>query len=44
MPVHLRNFYFREHSSFVKKQNDEIKKSQSQNKTPTIPRKFNPKK
>jgi len=42
MPVHLRNLYYREHRDFVKKKNDEIKKSQSeQNK---IPRRFNPKK
>ena len=43
MPVHLRNFYFKEHTEFVKKQNDEIKKS-NQKEQPTIPRRFNPKK
>ncbi len=42
MPVHLRNFYYREHSDFVKKQNEELKKSKQQS-TPTIPRRFNPK-
>jgi|TARA_B100000424_G_C22700240_1_gene381955 hypothetical protein len=44
MPVHLRNFYFREHASFVKKQNEEVKKAQNKSKPPTIPRRFNPKK
>jgi hypothetical protein len=44
MPVHLRDFYFKEHSQFVKKQNEEIKQSHPNPKTSTIPRRFNPKK
>ena len=43
MPVHLRNLYYREHQDFVKKQNEEMKKSQQSPKQPTIPRRFNPK-
>tara|TARA_Y100000034_G_scaffold98081_1_gene119990 strand:- start:2881 stop:3012 length:132 start_codon:yes stop_codon:yes gene_type:complete len=43
MPVHLRNFYFREYSNFKKKENEEIKKAQQSPKQPTIPRRFNPK-
>ena len=42
MPVHLRNLYYRESRDFVKKKNDEMKKTQSQQ--PKIPRRFNPKK
>ena len=42
MPIHLRNFYFREYTDLKKKENDEIKKSQ-QKSTPTIPRRFSPK-
>ncbi len=42
MPVHLRNLYYREHSDLVKKQNEEMKQSQSQQ--PKIPRRFTPKK
>jgi len=41
MPVHLRNLYYREHQTFIKKQNEETSKAQS-SKQPTIPRKFNP--
>tara|TARA_Y100000034_G_scaffold126333_1_gene177388 strand:+ start:540 stop:674 length:135 start_codon:yes stop_codon:yes gene_type:complete len=44
MPVHLRNFYFREFMDLKKKENDEIKKSQQAASQPTIPRRFNPKK
>ena len=44
MPVHLRNFYFREYVELKKKENDEIKKSQQAASQPTIPRRFNPKK
>ena len=42
MPVHLRNFYFREYTDLKKKEGDEIKKSQ-QKSQPTIPRRFSPK-
>ena len=42
MPIHLRNFYFREYTDLKKKENDEIKKSQ-QKSQPTIPRRFSPK-
>jgi hypothetical protein len=42
MPVHLKNFYLREFVDLRKKENDEIKKSQSKS-TPTIPRRFSPK-
>ena len=45
MPVHLKNFYLRELMELKKKEKQEIDKSQSRNKsTPTIPRRFNPKK
>ena len=42
MPVHLRNFYFREYSDLKKKEKEQIDKSQ-QKSTPTIPRRFSPK-
>tara|TARA_Y100000310_G_scaffold61416_1_gene56684 strand:+ start:624 stop:755 length:132 start_codon:yes stop_codon:yes gene_type:complete len=41
MPIHLRDFYFREFMDFKKKEHEEIQKSQQQ-KQPTIPRRFNP--
>ena len=42
MPVHLRNFYFREYSDLKAKEKEQIEKSQ-QKSTPTIPRRFSPK-
>ena len=30
MPVHLRNLYYREHQDLVKKQNEQVKQSQTQ--------------
>jgi hypothetical protein len=42
MPVHLRNFYFRQYTELKKKEDEQINKAQS-TKQPTIPRRFNPK-
>jgi len=42
MPVHLRNFYFRQYSDLKKKENEQMEKAKS-TKQPTIPRRFNPK-
>ena len=45
MPVHLKNFYLREFMDLKKNEKEQIDKAQSRNKsTPTIPRRFNPKK
>lgn len=42
MPVHLRNFYFREFSDVRKEEKEQMDKAQSKSQ-PTIPRRFNPK-
>jgi len=44
MPVHLRNFYFRQYIDLKNKENDEMKKANQTPKQPTIPRRFSPKK
>jgi hypothetical protein len=43
MPVHIRNFYFREFMDLKKKEKEQQDKA-NQRSTPTIPRRFNPKK
>tara|TARA_B100001094_G_scaffold160554_1_gene155293 strand:+ start:797 stop:961 length:165 start_codon:yes stop_codon:yes gene_type:complete len=43
MPVHLRNFYFREFMDLKKKEKEQIDKSNAPQSS-TIPRRFNPKK
>ena len=40
MPVHLRNFYFRQFTEMRKQEQDQIDKANQ--KQPTIPRMFNP--
>jgi len=44
MPVHLKNFYFRQFMDLRKKENEATEKANKQQSTPTIPRRFNPKK
>ena len=42
MPVHLRNFYFRQYTELKKKEKEQIDNSQPKPQS-TIPRRFNPK-
>jgi len=42
MPVHLRNFYFREFTDIRKKEKEQMDKANTKPPT-TIPRRFNPK-
>ena len=44
MPVHLRNFYFRQYIDLKDKEDKEMKKAQQTPKQPTIPRLFKSKK
>jgi len=44
MPVHLRNFYFREFMNLKKKEKEQVDKAQQTSKQPTIPRLFKSKK
>jgi len=43
MPIHLKNFYIREFVNLKKREKEQIDKA-NQKSTPTIPRRFNPKK
>jgi hypothetical protein len=42
MPIHLRNFYYRQYTELKQKEQKQIDKA-NQSKQPTIPRRFNPK-
>tara|TARA_R110002050_G_scaffold299877_1_gene466703 strand:- start:855 stop:1016 length:162 start_codon:yes stop_codon:yes gene_type:complete len=42
MPVHLKNFYFRQYTDLKKKEKEQVDNNQSKQQ-PTIPRRFSPK-
>ena len=42
MPVHLRNFYFRQYTELKKKEKEQVDVAQTKQQ-PTIPRRFSPK-